>query len=192
MTLIPLLWLVSEDFSWLIFAQVYSGFAWAGFEIASFSFFFDLTTHKNRTTSIAYYNVVNGFMLISGAIVGAWLLSINTPWSTYFTIFVASAVLRFLSVALFLRRVREPRSVKSVGYRSLLFRELMYKPVRYTTLNIMSHIHTKVIPSTILPVQNVLSQTKNVADSLMQPFEQTLGSAQNKIKSNIKTYKRKF
>ena len=43
MPVVPVLWLFSGSVSWLIGVQIYSGFIWAAFEIATVSFIFDIT-----------------------------------------------------------------------------------------------------------------------------------------------------
>ena len=50
MPVVPVLWLVSGSVPWLIAIQIYSGFIWAAFEIATVSFIFDVTTPEKRVT----------------------------------------------------------------------------------------------------------------------------------------------
>ncbi|MBU0461069.1 MAG: hypothetical protein KJ574_00625, partial [Nanoarchaeota archaeon] len=61
--MVPILWIFSTDIWYLILIQAYSGFVWAGFEISSFDYIFDSTTHQKRTTCVAYYNVMTGVMI---------------------------------------------------------------------------------------------------------------------------------
>ncbi|MDD5189648.1 MAG: MFS transporter, partial [Dehalococcoidales bacterium] len=46
---VPIAWVISTNFGWLIFAQIYSGFAWAGFQLPSSLFIYDASPQENRT-----------------------------------------------------------------------------------------------------------------------------------------------
>src|SRR3989338_1262798 len=46
--LVPLLWIFSGNFWYLVIIQVFSGFAWAGFEICTFNFILDSTSSQKR------------------------------------------------------------------------------------------------------------------------------------------------
>jgi MFS family permease len=51
--IVPLLWLGSSNSYYLIGAQIFSGFAWAGFNLASVNFVYDASEPENRTKYIA-------------------------------------------------------------------------------------------------------------------------------------------
>jgi MFS family permease len=123
MPLVPILWLMSGTFLWLISIQVYSGFVWGGFEIASFSFIFDTTTAQKRATCVAYYNIINGLSLVSGALLGSTIVRLNKVfWSKYLFVFLLSGLLRFAASTVFLPRLREVRDVETIGYSRLFLK----------------------------------------------------------------------
>ncbi len=128
--LVPFSWLFGSSVIYLIIIQLYSGFAWAGLELTSFNFLFDATSPKQRSSVIAYYNVINGIMLFCGALIGGWLVTIGLipGWSIYFGVFLASGVFRLIACTFFLSRVKEVRQFEAVGYRHLLFHELTVQP----------------------------------------------------------------
>src|SRR3989338_6158941 len=91
MPIVPLLWFFSGNALHLVPIQIYSGFVWAGFEISSFNFMFDTTSHEKRATCIAYYNVLNGGSLLLGSVLGSLMVKYSTLfWSKYLIVFLAS------------------------------------------------------------------------------------------------------
>jgi MFS family permease len=129
MPAVPLLWLFSGRVPWLIAVQVYSGFVWAAFEIATVSFIFDITTPEKRVTAMAYYNMINGVALIGGALVGSLVVRFDLLFSSpYYFAFLASGMLRLGASALFLPRLAEVRPVEDIGYRTLFFRVVFSVP----------------------------------------------------------------
>ncbi|MFH0875866.1 MAG: MFS transporter [archaeon] len=119
---VSLLWLFSHSLWYLILIQIYSGFVWAGFEIASFKFIYDTTTPQKRPTCVAYYNVLNGIGMFAGAIVGSIILYHNNVfWSSFLLVFLVSSVARLLTTLFFLPRIKEVRHVESISKHELFF-----------------------------------------------------------------------
>jgi MFS family permease len=135
----PLLWLFSNDFLYLIMAQVYSGFVWAGFEIASFNYIFDATTPQKRPTCVAYFNVLNGIMIFIGAMLGTLLVKYNNLfWSVYLLVFLVSFILRITVSTLFLPFLKEFRRVENISYKDLMLKVISGMP----TMGLMHDIIT--------------------------------------------------
>ncbi len=129
MPVVPVLWLASRDVRWLVAIQVYSGFVWGGFEIATISFIFDTTTPSKRATCVAYYNVISGFTLISGAMLGGFIVRYNHVFaSSYLLVFLLSGVLRFGASFLLLGRLKEVRTVERIGYPQLFMKVIRSMP----------------------------------------------------------------
>jgi MFS family permease len=129
MPFVPVLWLFSRDVIWLIAIQIYSGFIWGGFEIATVSFIFDITTPQKRATGVAYYNMVNGLALISGALLGSFIVRFNTVFSSpYLLVFLLSGLLRLIASFLFLPRLSEVRAVEEIGYPRLFLKVVFSVP----------------------------------------------------------------
>ena len=119
---VSLLWIFSPSLNYLILVQMFSGFVWAGFEIASFNFFFDTIIPQKRAKYISYYNVLNGIALFTGAMAGALLIKYNMfSWPKYYTVFLLSGILRYLMAFLFIPRLKEVRNVDKITYPRLLF-----------------------------------------------------------------------
>jgi MFS family permease len=129
MPVVPILWLISDNYLWLIIIQAYSGFIWGGFEIAGFSFVFDTTTPQKRATCVAYYNVISGAALIFGAILGSAIVRMNEVFaSKYLFVFLLSGLLRFGVSLIFLPKLREVRAVETIGYSRLFLKVVASMP----------------------------------------------------------------
>jgi MFS family permease len=137
MPLVILLWTFSTNFWWLIFVQIYSGFAWAGFEIASFSFVFDTTTTQKRALCVAYANVLNGVAFILGALSGGIFIKYNIfPFSGYLFVFGLSMIIRYAASIFFIPKLKEVRNVHHISYQGLL----MYIIEASPTVGFFHHI----------------------------------------------------
>ncbi len=129
MPAVPALWLFSGDVYYIAAVQIYSGFVWAGFEIASFNFIFDTTSPQKRATCVAYYNVINGLAILSGAIAGGVIVRYNTLFSSkYFLVFLVSTVLRYASSSIFVPKLKEVRQVEAIPYSRLFLKVISTMP----------------------------------------------------------------
>lgn len=128
---LPLLWMISHNILFLIFAQVVSGFAWAGFNLCASNFIYDAVTPPKRTRCIAYFNVLNGMALCAGALLGGFLLN-RLPLLFGYKIFALFAISSFLrlAVAIFMPLVlREVRIVENVSNNELFFSVIGMRPL---------------------------------------------------------------
>ena len=127
--ILPVLWLFSKNIPYLMFVQVVSGFAWAGFEISSFNFVFDTTSPQKRATCVAYYNVLNGLAIFAGAILGALIIKYNNLfWSKYLLVFLISGIARCIASIIFIPKLKEVREVEHVPYNKLFLNVLTSMP----------------------------------------------------------------
>jgi len=141
MPLVPLLWLFSKKLWYLIIIQMYSGFVWAAFEIASFNMIFDTTSAQKRATCVAYYNVLNGVLILFGSLVGALIVRYNQVfWSKYLLVFLLSFVFRYIVSFIFVPKLKEVREVEHIPYHRLL-------------LHIITNMTTKGLEYDIIPLR---------------------------------------
>jgi MFS family permease len=129
--LIPVLWLVSTSRLYLTAVQLFSGFAWAGFNLAVSNFIYDAVSEAKRVRCIAYFNLINGIGVFCGAALGGWLIGHLPPLtgSRILTIFVISGLLRLGAGALLLPRLREVKPVEQSSNLELFFSVLGVKPL---------------------------------------------------------------
>ncbi len=71
---VPALWLVSKSPWWILAAQVYSGLVWGAFELAQASSI--LQTTRARERQVAWFNAVDGGMLIGGSLIGGTVVNL--------------------------------------------------------------------------------------------------------------------
>jgi len=139
MPVVPVLWIFSVNIWYLILIQLYSGFIWAGFDMASFNFIFDSTSSKKRTTCVAYYNVLNGIAILLGAIIGGFIVRYNNLfWSKYFLVFIISFILRYIASLIFIPKIREVRVVEEISNEKLLLKAFTAMPTRGLVYNIIT------------------------------------------------------
>lgn len=128
--IIPLFWIIGRHPLFLICAQIFSGFLWAGFNLCATNFIYDAVTPPKRTRCIAYFNVINGFALASGALIGGFLLNRLPELFGYkvLTLFLCSAILRIL-VGLFMpMKLKEVRPVEKISNNKLFFSMIGMRP----------------------------------------------------------------
>jgi MFS family permease len=130
-SIIPLLWLVSLHPLFLVAAQVYSGFLWAGFNLGAANFIYDAVPSHERVRSIAYFNVINGIALFAGALTGGFLLKILPPLTgnTILTLLCVSSALRLLVSCFLIARLKEVRPVAGIRSSELFFSIIGLRPL---------------------------------------------------------------
>lgn len=125
--LIPLVWLFVDNLEKALWAQVFSGFVWAGIELCSFNFILDCTTPEKRARCASYYQIFVGMGALLGAFVGDFLLRHPFFFAVpYMTTFFVSAIGRLLAPLFFMPRIRELRVVEPISYKDLLLRMLFF------------------------------------------------------------------
>lgn len=136
----PFLWLVSANFYWIIFVQLYSGMFWAGFNLAAANFVFDAVTSPKRARCFAYQSIINGALVFIGSILGGWLVwvipdavhrlcGILVGESRFLAIFLLSGFLRGVVMLVLYPMFREVRSVKRVRGYQVLLRVVSLRPL---------------------------------------------------------------
>ena len=128
---LPLWWVINRNPVFLIFVQILSGFAWAGFNLCASNFIYDAVTPSKRTRCVAYFNVLNGLALCLGALTGGLIAQKLPPLFGYplLTLFVISSVLRALASTFLPLQLKEVRSVQHVQNDQLLLSMIGIKPL---------------------------------------------------------------
>jgi MFS family permease len=120
---VPLGWALSHNLWWLILMQIFSGFAWAGFQLSSSVFIFDAAPPQNRTRYIALYNSLIFLGVSVGSLTGGIVAPLLPPFmgSYFLSIFIVSGLARLAVALFFLPRIKEVRKVPQVKAGELLF-----------------------------------------------------------------------
>lgn len=119
---IPFLWLISmfdvKIFYYLIGIEIFSGIAWAGFNLSSGNFIYDAVTRQRMALCVAYFNILNGIGVFIGASLGGVISSFNfliLGFSPILFIFILSGILRLSVILLMSHKIKEVREVKKFG-----------------------------------------------------------------------------
>ena len=131
--IVPLLWLVTDNFWYLIACQAVSGFSWSGFTLASGNLLYELVPRSRRAAYVAFHSVGSASGVFCGAMLGAALVLVLPTRSVFVSgsgiesgllyLFALSGILRAAIAALLVRRVREIRKPrKDITAGSLVMR----------------------------------------------------------------------
>ncbi len=93
--LLPLsmLWIVSDNWWWLVFIQALSGVLWSAYELAFFLMFLDFIPQRRRADMLSIYYLANSSASCLGALAGGWWISsFGTNVAAYHGVFIVSAL----------------------------------------------------------------------------------------------------
>jgi MFS family permease len=148
---VPVLWLVTDNFWYLMFAQAVSGLSWAGFTLSAGNLLYELVPTTRRAAYVAFHNVGTAAGVFLGAMIGAALETILPPRgvlvsttgvaSNLLYLFVFSGGIRAILATLLARRVRDIRKprktmsthafvLRAIGLNTML--DLIYDSTRTT------------------------------------------------------------
>lgn len=177
--IIPLVYLSTSNIYLLALAEVISGFAWAGFNLATFNYILEFSPNYNRARYIAYYNVISGVATFLGALSGSLLVDSGI---VYFglvgipLIFAISGIGRMLSTLIFLKPVGDSKLVQGLDNRRFFMNAIILYP--------MSGARSSMITGLTL----MQKAEKNAVERVMKGFE-VMGS---KTKAGTKKIKARF
>jgi hypothetical protein len=92
---LPLMWIISDAYPWLLFIQFYGGIAWGGFELGVLMVLFDAEDDGERTTMQVAYSGLTAIGTAGASFIGGALLaSLGSNYDGYFWVFVVSTIAR--------------------------------------------------------------------------------------------------
>jgi hypothetical protein len=123
-SMIPLLWLTTDNFFWILFFQAIAGLTWSGLNLSAINYIFDAVQRSNIARCISYYNCTANVGTAVGASIGAAV--VGTVWGVadssaqpllllgdpYLPLFLVSSVCRGLIAGLLIMIVREVRRIE--------------------------------------------------------------------------------
>ncbi len=130
---LPLLWLISSNFWYILGLQIIAGLTWAGFSLSANNFVYDTVSPANRATYMALHNILASVGIFVGSLLGGYLslhvtdhvrlfgLTISWP-SSLCWLFLASAAARSAVALAFIPHLREVRRVARMSAGGLIFR----------------------------------------------------------------------
>ena len=131
-SLVPLLWLFSPKPEYLILVQLFSGFSWAGFNLAAANFIYDAVKPGMIAKYLSYQNTIIGGMVLAGGMLGSAVAEAarQLPVHNYLVVFVVSAAFRMVITAYFLPRISEVRQVQHISRQQLFFKMASIRPMQ--------------------------------------------------------------
>lgn len=138
--ILPLLYLVSEAYPFLLMVNFLGGATWAGLSLGLQNYVFDSVRPEERTRGVAVANAVNASGWFLGAMVGSWLATVvpsqvHILWMTIKPVsnlpflFAISGLLRLLVSLSLLGTFREPRSARLPDPRHIVWELPLLKPL---------------------------------------------------------------
>ena len=119
--IVPLLYMTSANFYFLLLVSLLSGAAWGGFNLAVSNFLFDASTPENRIRYVSYFNLLHGISIFLGATAGGLMLKFMPEnVASIKALFLISGLSR-LGVAIFLFPSMREMRVVQVSFDQKLF-----------------------------------------------------------------------
>ncbi len=131
---VPLIYLFVAEPLHVIFAEIFSGFAWAGFEIVAFNFLLAATPAQRRPHYIANHVFLRGLAAVAGAALGGLLAttfeSSSLLWISGLQLLFALSFAARLGSAVILVWLRDPevRQTDILPVRYVLWRTMAVEP----------------------------------------------------------------
>lgn len=137
---LPMLYLVSTAFVYLLCVNFVGGMIWAGLALGLQNYVFDAVHPEDRAKGIAVWNTINAMGWFAGAMLGSWLAIVvpadfvlaGIEWhlaSNLQAVFFISGVLRLIVSLGLLRTFHETRPVEPISHRRLVTELPFVKPL---------------------------------------------------------------
>jgi len=139
--LLPLLWIFSPNFFYLLLVQMLSGFAWSGFSLSTANYLYDIRPHRSDFATYAAVQsacgaalvfigaIAGGYLAASAEQVAALLPSGLAPSNPLFVVFITSGILRAAITVWFVPRAVEPRIRQRPQLLDVIFRVARFNAI---------------------------------------------------------------
>ena len=121
---VPILWIFSTNWYYLIAVEFYAGIVWSGFNLCAANFILDSVQPEKRVRCLSYFNLINGIAVFLGATLGGILSEMLPALNGHkaMSLFLISGLLRLGLYLLPAHRFYEVRaSVEKISSRDLFF-----------------------------------------------------------------------
>jgi MFS family permease len=96
---LPVLWLVSDHFLYLVAVQAFAGTAWAALEFATMLSFFEGIEDRDRARVLSAFNLANASAVAIGALIGSQIFSfMERTHEAYAVLFAVSVAGRLAAL----------------------------------------------------------------------------------------------
>ncbi|MFH1515100.1 MAG: MFS transporter [bacterium] len=154
--IMPIMWLFSRNYYYLLGLMFLSGLAWGGWALATGNFFFDAVTPQKRARCSAYLNFFNCTGVFLGALTGGYITT-HVPQTvnfgaisfTFFSVlqaaFLTSGLLRFITISIFMPGIREVREVSKPDTKEMILMMTSVRPVTGSKFELLNVRVRKVV-----------------------------------------------
>ena len=159
--LIPLFWLFSSNFYYLIFIEMFSGASWAGFNLSSSNFIFDTVKPENRIRCVSYFKFFDSMATVAGAFLGGLLLPHLPSWvfiSSIPILFLISGVFRLITSLSLLPTLKEARFIEMEVGHSFFKTYLEIRPTEGLVFEVIGRY--PVVQKTVKQAKKMLNKAK--------------------------------
>jgi MFS family permease len=119
---LPALWLVSNDFWYLLGLQLVAGVAWAALELATLLSFFETLEDRDRSSVLTAFNFANTVAIVIGALGGAVAFRVVESANVYPLLFLGSSFARLLLLVLLPKPSPATHPPEELALRTLAIR----------------------------------------------------------------------
>jgi MFS family permease len=149
-SIIPLLWLLSPNFYYLVLVQMVSGVCWSGFTLCAINYLYDIRPHQtNFALYAAIQSATTALAVCGGGLLGGYvarhvgdiamvLAVFWQPERLLVIVFVVSSILRLAVVAGFLPLLEEPRIRRRPHLLEVVVRVVRFNAISGIALDWMS------------------------------------------------------
>lgn len=117
------LWVLSQDYYWLLFVQMAGGVFWAAYELAFFLLFFESIAEEERTSLLTVYNLLNTSAWVCGSLLGALVLSLmGNSFDAYLWVFGLSSLGRIFAFVLLVKLPETDVATDGLSVRTVAVR----------------------------------------------------------------------
>ncbi len=152
---LPLIWLFSDNFGYILFIQMLSGLAWSGFTLSTANYLYDIRPFRSDfATYAALQSALGAALVFVGAMVGGQIAANSATFLDWtglsrwlvepiFLVFLISSILRTGVTLWFIPRSVEPSVRPRPKFLSLVFRIARFNAISGVGLDWMTVVKRK-------------------------------------------------
>ncbi len=144
---IPLLWLVSQDFNYLIFIRIFDGFIWGAFNLSAYNYLLSSSSLTERSAYVSNYNLFTGLATFLGAIIGGFIAIHSLEYSLFLVgiplVFLISGILRLIISLTFGLKIKEKLMPYQHKGEHMFVKIMLIYPMEGARQSLLHFIHFK-------------------------------------------------
>ncbi len=108
---VPIFWALSNGFWSIFLVELFSGFVWSAFNLATSNFLYSSLDSAHRARGVAYLMLIRGIGIALGSTLGGIILTYHPIHAVNTTriLFLISGLMRFITAYFFVLKIKEVR-----------------------------------------------------------------------------------